>query len=266
MSNQHGTVWTKPQISESGTEAGHVSPSKGYYYDFHLHSCLSPCGDNDMTPNNIVGMASLLGLQIIALTDHNSVKNCRAVCKVGRQNGLVVIPGMELCTSEEIHVVTLFPDVDSAEAFGAHVSTTLPPIPNRPDIFGEQRILDENDEIVGLEEVYLLSASSISIEEVMPLCGFYGGVCYPAHIDRSSFSVISALGLFPDHIGFRFAELSRQAGPGYASQVQLPQGLKLLRSSDAHYLEDIDEAKYTLPLENCTPAAAVKYLESAPLA
>ncbi|MDR2932189.1 MAG: PHP domain-containing protein, partial [Oscillospiraceae bacterium] len=103
-------------------------------YDFHLHSCLSPCGDNDMTPCNIVNMAKLLELDIIALTDHNTTGNCRAAMAAGAKIGLVVVPGMELCTAEEIHAVCLFPDIDSAERFDAMVRPGIPPIKNKPDI------------------------------------------------------------------------------------------------------------------------------------
>ena len=101
-------------------------------YDLHIHSCLSPCGDRDMTPNNIVNMALLAGLDMIALTDHNSCKNCPAFLRVAEQAGLVALPGMELCTAEECHVVCLFPTLDAAMAFDAMVETTLPPEENRP--------------------------------------------------------------------------------------------------------------------------------------
>ncbi|MBR2877233.1 MAG: PHP domain-containing protein, partial [Clostridia bacterium] len=96
------------------------------FYDFHIHSGLSPCGDNEMTPNNIVNMAKLYDLDAIALTDHNSTLNCKAVMEAGEEIGLIVIPGMELCTSEEVHIVCLFPDLKSAVKFGDYVRSTLP--------------------------------------------------------------------------------------------------------------------------------------------
>ena len=119
------------------------------YYDFHLHSCLSPCGDKDMTPYNLVNMAKILGMDAIALTDHNTAQNCRAALEVGEKIGLTVIPGMELCTSEEVHVVCLFDEVNNAEAFSEHVLSTVPPVKNRPDIFGDQLIMDSGDGIIG---------------------------------------------------------------------------------------------------------------------
>ena len=90
-----------------------------YYYDLHLHSCLSPCGDMDMTPNNITGMAKLLGLDIIALTDHNTCRNCEATIAAGKENGVVVVPGMELTTSEDIHAVCLFPNLERRDRASA---------------------------------------------------------------------------------------------------------------------------------------------------
>ena len=101
------------------------------YYDLHIHSCLSPCGDNEMTPFNLVNTAKVFGYDLIALTDHNSCRNCRAALEAGKAAGITVVPGMELCTSEEIHVVCLFADLDSAESFGALVREHIPPIKNR---------------------------------------------------------------------------------------------------------------------------------------
>src|SRR5574344_976296 len=104
-------------------------------YDFHIHSCLSPCGDAEMTPNNIANMAKLMGFDVLALTDHNAGENCPALIKVAEEIGLTVIPGMELCTSEEVHAVCLFPDIESSLAFSEYVHSTLPPIKNKPSAF-----------------------------------------------------------------------------------------------------------------------------------
>ena len=123
-----------------------------YYYDLHIHSALSPCGDEDMTPNNIVNMSLLNGLDIIALSDHNTCKNVRAVSEVARRAGILFIPAMELETAEEIHVLCLFPSVDAAELFEREiVSPALPDIANNESIFGRQQILDENDNETGTD-------------------------------------------------------------------------------------------------------------------
>ena len=109
------------------------------YYDLHLHSCLSPCGDNDMTPYNLINMAKIMGLDLIALTDHNTCGNCRAAMEAGRQAGITVVPGMELCTAEEVHNVCLFADVDSAEAFSDYIKTTMMPIKNKAKILTNRK-------------------------------------------------------------------------------------------------------------------------------
>ena len=121
-------------------------------YDFHIHSCLSPCGDNDMTPQNIVNMAKIMGYDAIALTDHNTSRNCPAVMKVGEEVGITVIPGMDLCTAEEVHIVCLFPELQNALDFSDYVYSTLPPVKNRPSVFGDQLICNEQDEVIGTEE------------------------------------------------------------------------------------------------------------------
>ena len=147
-------------------------------YDFHLHSCLSPCGDNDMTPYNLVNMAKLMGYDIIALTDHNSCLNCPAAMKVGEEAGITVVPGMELCTSEEIHTVCLFPTIEKALDFSEYVKTTMPPIMNDEKIFGNQYIMDHTDKILGNEELLLTTASGISIDDVVKEVRRFDGVAF----------------------------------------------------------------------------------------
>ncbi len=214
-------------------------------YDFHIHSCLSPCGDNDMTPQNIVNMSKIMGYDVIALTDHNTALNCPAVMKAGEEAGLTVIPGMELCTSEEVHVVCLFPDLDKALKFSDYVHSTLPPVKNRPSVFGEQLICNENDEIIGAEEKLLITASSISCMKVVETVNKYGGICYPAHIDRSSFSILSNLGTIDESFGFTCAEIYDMT-----KETELKEkhpyinNLKIISDSDAHYLEKMRIPEY----------------------
>ena len=130
------------------------------FYDLHIHSCLSPCGDDDMTPANIAGMAAVKGLDVIALTDHNSCKNCPAAMHHGAAYGVTVIPGMELTTEEEVHVICLFPSIEDALAFDALVYEKIMPVPNREDIFGRQQIMNEKDEVTGKVEHLLINATS----------------------------------------------------------------------------------------------------------
>ena len=222
-----------------------------YYYDFHIHSCLSPCADNDMTPNNIAGVCALAGLQIAALTDHNSTKNCPAFYKAAKKQGIIPIAGMELTTAEDIHVVCLFERLEDAMAFGEDVDGRRIRIPNRTDIFGDQIITDEEDEPIGIEEDMLPNATMLSLEEVPPLVAQYNGVCFPAHIDREANGIIAILGTIPESPDFGCAELrdfeNREA---YAEQYPLLKNKLMLCGSDAHYLWDIRDANTYFDLDD----------------
>lgn len=220
------------------------------FYDLHLHSCLSPCGDNDMTPNNMAGMASLKGLQIAALTDHNSSKNCPAFLAACEKNGIVGIAGMELTTSEEIHLVCLFEYLDAALGFSAEVEKHRFPIKNKPHIFGEQLILDENDEKIGEEEFLLINATALDLETAVSLARNYGAFVMPAHIDKQANGIIGILGTFPETPAFSYAELS-DASAADALKAAHPalDGCTFLSNSDAHYLWDIHEAEEFIELD-----------------
>lgn len=232
-------------------------------YDFHLHSCLSPCGDNDMTPYNLVNMAKLLGYDIIALTDHNSCLNCPAALKAGEEAGITVVPGMELCTSEEIHTVCLFPDLKNALEFSDYVKSTMPPVKNDASIFGEQLIMDSTDRIIGNEEILLTAASGISIDDAVKEVSRFGGAVFPAHLDRASYSVLSVLGFMYPEMGFAAAEFTHKAYiPQYEEKHPLLKEMKKLRNSDAHYLENMVEPSVEIDLPECSAEAVVSYLNS----
>ena len=132
---------------------------KKYYYDLHIHSCLSPCGDDEATPNSIAGMGKINGLDIMALTDHNTCKNCPAFFEAAKRYGILPVAGMELTTAEEIHMVCLFESLEKAMEFDEFVSDRRMLIPNRVDIFGQQLICDSEDNVIGNEE-YLLSVAT----------------------------------------------------------------------------------------------------------
>lgn len=232
------------------------------YYDLHLHSCLSPCGDNDMSPYNLVNMAKIFGYDIIALTDHNSCLNCESAMKIGDKIGITVVPGMELCTSEEIHNVCLFPTLQMAMAFSNYIYSTLPPVPNREKIFGEQLIMDDADGILGKEEILLTTASSVSVNDLDELVSKYDGVCYPAHIDRNSYSIISALGDFPNEVESRCFELTPNArAEDYLEKYPATKGKLIIRSSDAHYLENMREPEFMIDLPENSAKALIDYLK-----
>ncbi len=213
---------------------------KKYYYDLHIHSCLSPCGDDDMTPNNIAGMGVVAKLDIMALTDHNTCRNCPAFYKTAEANGIVPVAGMELTTAEDIHLVCLFEELEDAMRFDEAVRNRRMLIKNRVDIFGEQKILDENDEVIGIEEYLLSNATDITVDEAPALVNEYGGICYPAHIDREANGIIATLGVFPDTPYFPCAELhDGDKKAEYEAKHPIILGKPVVVSSDAHYLWDI---------------------------
>ncbi len=222
-----------------------------YYYDFHIHSCLSPCGDDDMTPANIAGTATLAGLNIVALTDHNTVKNCPAFFKAAKKYGIVAIAGMEITTSEDIHIVCLFERLEEALAFGDEIEKHKVLVKNRPEIFGKQQILDEDDNQIGEEEYLLINATDISVEDVIKITTSFGGICYPAHIDRESNGIVSVLGSFPEDYEFNCFEIyDTNLSDEYEERFPHIKNKIKLVGSDAHYLWDIRDAKNYIELDD----------------
>ena len=213
---------------------------KDFYYDLHIHSCLSPCGDDDMTPNNIAGMGVVAKLDIMALTDHNTCRNCPAFFKTAEANGIVPVAGMELTTAEDIHLVCLFEKLEDAMRFDLAVSERRIPFKNRVDIFGEQMIMNENDEVIGVEENLLSNATTITVDEAPLIVEQFGGICYPAHIDREANGIVSTLGVFPEFPFFPCAEYhDGDKRPEYEAKFELLKAKPFVVSSDAHYLWDI---------------------------
>ena len=197
-----------------------------------------------MTPANIAGMAAVKGLQIVALTDHNSTANCPAFFNACKNYGIIPVAGMELTVSEDIHLLCLFRDLESAMAFGSEVDKFKINIKNRPDIFGHQYVMDSEDNILREEENLLLNATMLSLDEGTALVRKCGGVCYPAHIDRTSNGAVAILGAFPDWLSYTAYELS-QSGVKADEMEKNPaiKNLKCVVSSDAHYLWDMSEAE-----------------------
>ena len=183
-------------------------------FDLHFHSCLSPCGDGAMTPATIAGLCKLAGLDVAALTDHNTCGNCAAFCQACQAYGLLGLPGMELCTAEEVHVVCLLPDLAAADAFSRMVYDRLPPLENDRDIFGPQIYMDADDNVLGEESRMLAGASSIGVYEVREMAARFGGVAYPAHIDRPSFALLSNLGVWDPSLPAGFCGGPARSGRG----------------------------------------------------
>lgn len=214
-----------------------------------------------MTPGNIVGMAAVKGLDVIALTDHNTCRNCPAAMAIGEQYGVMVIPGMEINTSEEVHAVCLFPTLDAAMQFDAFVYERLMKFPNKEEVFGRQLLYSEEDEIVGTELNLLISSVDISFDELWDVVRSYQGVMFPAHIDKSANSLIANLGFVPPDSKFKTAELkhlkhfhSLKEGNPYLENC------RIISNSDAHYLEDIHEPELTILVKEKRVQAVIDWL------
>ena len=205
-------------------------------------------------------MCALAGLDAVALTDHNTVGNCPAFLSAAERNGLLALPGMELTTQEEVHVVCLFPSLDAAAAFGAYVCDRLPPIDNDPHIFGPQVLMDDGDGVLGEERRMLAGATGIGIYQAAALVESYGGLAYPAHIDRPSFSLLSNLGLWDPGLGFPLAELSHGCPPGFCAARPDLAGLRTVTASDAHYLDQVRDAAAYMEVPRRTPQAVLDWL------
>ncbi len=226
------------------------------YYDFHIHSCLSPCADMDMTPHSIVGMSYINGLNAIAVADHNTARNIRAVTLAAEEFGITVVPGIEAETAENIHLLCLFPTIEAAETMGQMLEDNLPPIKNRPDIFGEQVIMNEVDEKTGEIEKLLINATMLGIEEVKREVEALGGVCIAAHIDREKNGIVSILGCVPDELGFSTLEVSGEADILFEDDPY-----KYITDSDAHNLISISEKVNYLELEEISVSEIIKKLK-----
>ncbi|MDR1440751.1 MAG: PHP domain-containing protein [Clostridiales bacterium] len=231
------------------------------HYDLHIHSCLSPCADDDMTVHNIANMAMLCGLDIIALTDHNTLKNCPPFFAACKSAGVIPVAGVEINTREEVHVLCFFPSLDSAMDFDGFLYPLLPDIKNRPDIFGRQIILGGDDNPMGEEQKLLISACGIGIDELPALMASYGGTAVPAHIDRPSNSLIANLGFIPEEYAFSCYEvkdLSRL--PALAESNPALAGKTIISNSDAHTLVGIPEKSHCLRMGAKSAKALIEAL------
>jgi PHP family Zn ribbon phosphoesterase len=207
--------------------------------DLHVHTCLSPCGDLHMSPRKIAAQAAGQHIEVIAICDHNSAENVCAVTKAAESKNIVVLPGIEVCTSEEIHLLAIFDNVNSVFDMQSLVFGHLAGS-NDPEAFGLQVVANEFDEVVGFQNRLLIGAIDLPVERVVDEIHRRGGAAIASHIDRESYSVISQLGFIPDTLKFDALELSSHiriddARAQFASCSESP----FIRNSDAHFLKDI---------------------------
>jgi 3',5'-nucleoside bisphosphate phosphatase len=221
--------------------------------DLHIHTVLSPCGDLDMSPRNIVKEALSRDLQIIGITDHNSTKQIEIVEKIASAAGIKVLGGVEVNTLEEVHCLAFFPDKITRMAFQAYLDLHLPVIPNKPEIFGYQVVVDENDNILETEDRLLITAVNQSISQVEKEVHRLGGLFIAAHINRSVNSILSQLGFVPPDLHLDALEITCfTTANEVRKQFPVPENLTLIKNSDAHYPADIGKGYSLYTLKECT--------------
>ena len=225
------------------------------FVDLHMHSCLSPCADDDMTPANICGMAHIKGLQAIAVTDHNTARNLPYVKEAADYYGLILLPGMEITTKEEVHLLGYFRDVDTAVQVGEIFTSHLPPMKNKPDYFGNQFVMNTDDEVVAVEDRLLIGSTDLDLAECTKIIRDHGGAAVPAHINRGHGLLVN-LGLFPEEPVFPVVEVRKEL----PVMEKLVGNRKRLQSSDAHHLGDILEAVFDLPVERFSLGGLFEYV------
>jgi len=224
-----------------------------FWADLHIHTALSPCAGEDMTPLRIIHRAADLGIGLIAVTDHNSAENVPSLVRASAGSKVRVLPGMEVQTREEVHLICLFENVDLVLAWQERIYAHLPQAANNERLFGPQWLLDSSDRKLGRLDRLLLTSTSLSVEEVAEGVNKFGGLCIPAHVDRPSFSLFSNLGFIPPNLQVAALELSPNGHPVTFKQLH-PEAerLKLVVSSDAHWLDALGPSQTCFRLKELT--------------
>lgn len=239
--------------------------------DLHMHSALSPCAENDMTPGNMVSMAFLNGLDVIAITDHCSSRNCAAAVSASKAllaeqgRAPLVIPGMEVEVAEGFHVLALFPSCEKALEFEVFLDSRRPKIKNRVDIFGNQYVMNDDDEILEELEYLLSTGSDVSIIELYEKLDEMGAAAIPAHIDKDSYSMVASLGTVPPEWKGRLLEVSKRCNlPEFWEKHPELETYHYIVDSDAHQLVDIADPGYSLklPIEKNEKLDAVTFVNA----
>lgn len=221
--------------------------------DLHIHSVLSPCGDLDMSPARIIEEAVNKKIDIVGISDHNSTKHAAITLEIGKKHGIVVIPGVEVNSSEEIHCLALFENLTKAQAFQDYLDDHLPHIQNKPSSFGHQLIVNENEEILDEEERLLISALTVDIEAIEKKVHDLDGLFIPAHIDRPYNSIYAHLGMIPDGLQADAFEVSRNSSPEEMTLLH-PElsNYSLITNSDAHYPDHLGASTTEYYLEEAS--------------
>ena len=208
---------------------------KEFKADMHIHTCLSPCADLEMSPRNIVHEAKKKGLDIIGICDHNSAENFPAVEKSADQEGIKVFGGIEITTREEVHVLGLFGNKRDLFFTQDAVYSSLHGI-NDEKKYGLQVVVNENDEVLDFNNKLLIGATELSIDEVVDLIHRHNGIAIAAHVDREGFSIIANLGFIPEDLPLDALEIT---DPSKRDNINIDKDFVFITSSDAHFITDV---------------------------
>ena len=236
-------------LSPSPSERGQGGEALNTYCaDLHVHTVLSPCGDIEMTPAFIIRRAKACGLHIIGITDHNSTMQCAEIRRIGEREGVFVLYGAEVTTIEEVHCLAFMEDLEKLTLFQEYLNRHLPPIKNKPDLFGYQLVVNEQEEIVDEAPYLLISALNQSIDQVEREVHRLGGLFIPAHIDKPKNSLLSQLGFVPPDLQVDALEISYRAS--LDKFLTQPQKHNYISSSDAHYPNEFSRRQTIFRMES----------------
>lgn len=226
---------------------------KTFRTDLHIHTLLSPCGDLEMSPANIVSLAGQRGLDIIGITDHNTTKQCELVWKLAQKTSLTVIPGCEMTTREEVHCLGLFEDFDALRIFQDYLDQHLTIIPHNAALFGYQVLIDEDENILEELENYLGASLDVSVEEVEQKVHELSGIFIPAHIDRPRNSLFSQLGFFPPELKVDALQISKLAEEiTIREKYKISPDITIVKFSDTHFPADLGKIYTNFEMEKPT--------------
>ncbi|MCK5776741.1 MAG: PHP domain-containing protein, partial [Bacteroidales bacterium] len=226
---------------------------KAFRADLHLHTVLSPCGDLEMSPSRLVEQAHLMGLNIIGITDHNSTKHAHLVEKLAREKGIFTLCGAEVTSKEEVHLLCFMPDKKSLRKLQDYIDKHLQKIPNKPDYFGEQLLVNEKEEILNEEPYLLINALDQDVDEISAFVYEQEGIFIPAHIDRAAFSLTSQLGFVPPDLKCHAYEISKHTTvEKMIDTAPYLQNSCYIESCDGHYIADVATVFSVMHMEELT--------------
>jgi predicted metal-dependent phosphoesterase TrpH len=235
---------------------------KKFKADLHIHTCLSPCSDWEMSPKKIIQRSLDIGLDVIAICDHNTADNADAVMKEGKIQGISVLPGIEVCSKEEVHILALFDKLDKTLAMQEYIYANLNG-ENQPDVFGYQVVANEHDEVIGENPRLLIGATQLSLQAIVEETHRLDGLSLSSHVDRIGYGIIGQLGFIPPDLKLDGVEVSHRVNLATAREdVPGIGSFPCVASSDAHYLDDIGKVSTVFRMAEPTVEEIIRALQA----